>query len=85
MNYIHSNTPDNKNPFPQSVFFVGQITTKDYSLELHNTNIPQRVGGTGVHNSSNLTIVDLWQHEAIDPYRHVGADKISVKKDVDIW
>lgn len=62
---------------------TGQITTKDYSLELHHTKIPQRVGGTGVHNPSNLTIVDPWQHGAIDPCRHVGADKISVKKGVD--
>ena len=64
---------------------TGITSVKDYSLELHHTNTPQRVGGTGVHNTSNLTIVDPWQHEAIDPFRHVGADLDVVIKGVDTW
>ncbi|MFJ1492454.1 hypothetical protein [Capnocytophaga canis] len=39
----------------------------------------------GVHKLSNLTIVDPWQHEAIDPYRHVGSDLDAVVKGVDVW
>ena len=57
----------------------------DVSLELHHTHIPQRVGGTGVHNSSNLTIVTTWEHEAIDPYRHLGYDLENVISDVSVW
>ncbi|MFK7112911.1 RHS repeat-associated core domain-containing protein [Flavobacterium oreochromis] len=64
---------------------TGVTSIKDYSLELHHTNIPQRVGGTGVHNSSNLTIVDPWQHEAVDSFRHVGSDLDAVIKGVDVW
>ena len=64
---------------------TGVTSVKDYSLELHHTTIPQRVGGTGVHNTTNLAKVDPWQHEAIDPYRHVGSDLDVVVKGVDTW
>ena len=64
---------------------TGVTSIMDVSLELHHTHIPQRVGGTGVHNSSNLTIVTPWEHEAIDPYRHVGYDLENVISDVSVW
>lgn len=64
---------------------TGKITQKDVSLELHHTVTPQRVGGSGVHNSSNLSIVDPWQHEAVDPFRHTGSDLLSIDKGVDMW
>jgi RHS repeat-associated protein len=64
---------------------TGNVVTKDVSIELHHTNIPQRVGGAGVHDASNLTIVDPWQHEKMDPFRHTGNDLISVDKGVDSW
>jgi RHS repeat-associated protein len=64
---------------------TGITSIKDYSLELHHTIIPQRVGGTSVHNASNLTIVTPWQHEAIDPFRIVGYDLDAVIRGVDVW
>ena len=64
---------------------TGVTSIRDYSLELHHVGIPQRVGGTGVHNPSNLSIVDPWQHELVDPFRHVGSDLDKVIKGVDIW
>ncbi len=64
---------------------TGQKMTKDYSMELHHTNTPQRTGGANVHSSSNLTKYDPWEHEANDSYRHVGADKVKVIKGVDTW
>jgi RHS repeat-associated protein len=64
---------------------TGLVTTKDVSIELHHTQVPQRVGGANVHNASNLTEVTPWQHEAIDPFRNTGEDLVSVIKDVNIW
>lgn len=53
---------------------TGVQVTRKVSLELHHKNIPQRVGGTGVHSPSNLDILTPWQHETVDPFRHVGWD-----------
>ncbi len=64
---------------------TGAISTMDMSIELHHTTIPQRVGGPGVHNATNLTKLTPWQHEAVDPYRHVGYDLIQVIKDIGTW
>ena len=64
---------------------TGVTSVKDYSLELHHTDVPQRVGGEGVHDSSNLTIYDPWEHEIADEFRHVGSDLDEVIKGVDIW
>lgn len=62
-----------------------KISIKEYSLELHHNDIPQRVGGDGVHDSSNLLALTPWEHEAADQFRHVGADLIRVVKGVDLW
>lgn len=64
---------------------TGQISTKNVGLELHHTNIPQRVGGAGVHAPSNLSELTPWQHEAVDPYRHTGEDLLRVIKGIDKW
>lgn len=37
-------------------------------MELHHTNSPKRVGGPGVHDTSNLTALTPWQHKAVDPF-----------------
>ena len=63
----------------------GQRVIKDVSMELHHTNIPQRVGGPGVHNASNLTALTPWQHEAVDPFRNTGETLLRVIKGVDSW
>lgn len=62
-----------------------EITERVYSLELHHATIPQRIGGTGVHNTSNLDILTPWEHEAVDSFRHVGSDLIRIIKGVDVW
>lgn len=62
-----------------------KITVKEYTLELHHNDIPQRVGGPGVHDNSNLLALTPWEHEAIDQFRHVGFDLIKVVKGVDVW
>lgn len=53
---------------------TGKVSTKNVSLELHHKDVPQRVGGAGVHDADNLRVVTPWQHEAADPYRHTGSD-----------
>ena len=58
---------------------------KEYTLELHHNDIPQRVGGDGVHDSSNLLALTPWEHEAVDAFRHVGSDLVRVVKGVDVW
>ncbi|KAF0867289.1 RHS repeat domain-containing protein [Pseudomonas sp. LD120] len=63
----------------------GRRIIKDVSMELHHTNIPQRVGGAGVHNSSNLTALTPWAHEAIDPFRKTGKTLIKIIKDTSTW
>jgi RHS repeat-associated protein len=64
---------------------TGNTSTIDVPIELHHATIPQRVGGAGVHNATNLQKLTPWQHEAIDPYRHVGYDLVKIIKDVRIW
>ncbi|GHC57487.1 RHS repeat-associated core domain-containing protein [Ulvibacter litoralis] len=64
---------------------TGVTTTRDYSMELHHKDIPQRVGGDGVHDSSNLDALTPWEHEAVDEFRHVGSDLDEVIKGVDTW
>ncbi|WP_422418950.1 RHS repeat-associated core domain-containing protein [Pseudomonas sp. GZD-222] len=61
------------------------VTKKEMSLELHHNDIPQRVGGVGVHDKDNLLSLTPWEHEAVDLYRHVGYDLIKVVKGVDVW
>jgi len=62
-----------------------KISIKEYALELHHNNIPQRVGGAGVHDPSNLLALTPWEHEGVDQFRHVGSDLIRVIKGVDVW
>jgi uncharacterized protein RhaS with RHS repeats len=64
---------------------TGAISTKDVAMELHHTTIPQRIGGAGVHASSNLSDLTPWQHESVDSYRHTGEDLLSVIKGIDTW
>lgn len=64
---------------------TGVTSTRTISMELHHTNIPQRVGGIDVHSPSNLSILTPWQHEAADTYRHVGSDLLNVIKDIDVF
>jgi len=54
-------------------------------MELHHRDIPQRVGGDGVHQSSNLDSLTPWDHEAVDPFRHTGYDFSKIIKGLDIW
>jgi RHS repeat-associated protein len=63
----------------------GQRVIKDVSMELHHTNIPQRVGGPNVHNANNLSPLTPWQHEAVDPFRNTGETLLRVIKDVASW
>jgi uncharacterized protein RhaS with RHS repeats len=63
----------------------GQRIIKDVSMELHHTNIPQRAGGVNVHNSSNLTPLTPWQHEAVDQFRNTGEALLRIIKDVNVW
>jgi RHS repeat-associated protein len=62
-----------------------KIMTKDVSMELHHNFIPQRVGGSGVHATSNLLALTPWEHEAIDSFRYFGFDLIKVVKGVGAW
>lgn len=64
---------------------TGAVSTVDLPIELHHATIPQRAGGAGVHNTTNLLKVTPWQHEAIDPYRHVGYDLVQITKDIGTW
>ena len=77
---------DGKAPRMQvEVMKNGVRSTKDVSMELHHSAIPQRVGGPGVHSPSNLDKVTPWQHEAVDPYRNTGETLLRVIKDINIW
>jgi hypothetical protein len=64
---------------------TGKIKTKDFSMELHHDQIPQRVGGVGVHQSSNLLSLTPWEHEAVDSFRHTGSRLMQIVKGVDQW
>ena len=64
---------------------TGKVSVKDLPYELHYTDVPQRVGGEGVHGSSNLTEVDRWQHAAVDKFRHAGSELLEVIKGVNSW
>jgi RHS repeat-associated protein len=64
---------------------TGVPSIMDFPIELHHSAIPQRIGGVGVHSPTNLLRVTPWQHEAIDPYRHVGYDLIRIVKDIGTW
>ncbi|SCX60927.1 RHS repeat-associated core domain-containing protein [Kosakonia sacchari] len=67
------------------VIKTGQIQTRDIPYELHHKNIPQRQGGPGVHNKSNLDELDPWQHQDVDKYRHSGIKLIEVITGVNSW
>ncbi|HAU9740022.1 TPA: hypothetical protein JFB80_005177 [Escherichia coli] len=67
------------------VIKTGKIETRDIPYELHHKNIPQRQGGPGVHNKSNLDEVDPWQHQDTDKYRHSGIELIEVITGVNSW
>ena len=67
------------------VIKTGKIETRDIPYELHHKNIPQRQGGPGVHNKSNLDEVDPWQHQDTDKYRHSGIELIEVIRGVNSW
>uniref|UniRef100_UPI00406D0774 RHS repeat domain-containing protein n=1 Tax=Pseudomonas sp. F3-2 TaxID=3141539 RepID=UPI00406D0774 len=62
-----------------------EVSQKDVSMELHHNSIPQRVGGAGVHDASNLLSLTPWEHEAVDSFRHVGSSLIRIIKGVDVW
>lgn len=64
---------------------TGRVETRTYTLELHHRDIPQRIGGEGVHDSTNLDIVTPWQHEDVDSYRHVGYDLIRIEQWIDVY
>lgn len=64
---------------------TGRVETRTYTLELHHRDIPQRIGGEGVHDSTNLDIVTPWQHEDVDSYRHVGYDLIRIVQWIDVY
>lgn len=64
---------------------TGAGSTVDLPFELYHATIPQRAEGAGVHNTANLLKVTPWQHEAIDPYRHVGYDLVQITKDIGKW
>lgn len=64
---------------------TGLPETKEVSMELHHRDIPQRVGGTGVHESANLDALTPWEHELVDPFRHTGYDLSKIVRGLDIW
>jgi hypothetical protein len=64
---------------------TGMPQVKEVSMELHHRDIPQRVGGKDVHQSSNLDALTPWEHEAVDPFRHTGYDVSKIIKGLDIW
>jgi len=57
---------------------TGLPQTKDVSMELHHRDIPQRIGGDGVHKTQNLDALTPWEHEAVDPFRHAGSDLVRI-------
>ena len=63
----------------------GKRVIKDVSMELHHTNIPQRMGGPNVHNPGNLTPLTPWQHEVVDQFRNTGETLLRIIKGVNIW
>lgn len=64
---------------------TGLPETKSFSMELHHRDIPQRIGGEGVHSSKNLDALTPWEHEAVDSFRHAGNDLVRIVEGVDIW
>ncbi|WP_236183067.1 RHS repeat-associated core domain-containing protein [Pseudomonas ceruminis] len=64
---------------------TGLPQTKDVSMELHHRDIPQRIGGDGVHKTQNLDALTPWEHEAVDPFRHAGSDLVRIIRGLDIW
>ncbi|MBN3968802.1 RHS domain-containing protein [Pseudomonas gregormendelii] len=64
---------------------TGMPQVKEVSMELHHRDIPQRVGGKDVHQSSNLDALTPWEHESVDPFRHTGYDVSKIIKGMDIW
>jgi len=52
-------------------------------MELHHNQIPQRMGGLGVHAPSNLLSLTPWEHEAVDKFRHTGSRLMQIVKGVD--
>ncbi|MBD8191058.1 RHS domain-containing protein [Pseudomonas fluorescens] len=64
---------------------TGAVEERVVSMELHHRDIPQRTGGTGVHDSKNLDALTPWDHEAADPYRHTGYDLSKIITGIDKW
>ena len=64
---------------------TGKVTEKDIPYELHHTDVPQRIGGAGLHSASNLTEVDPWQHADVDSFREVGSELIEIIKGINSW
>ncbi len=64
---------------------TGKKVTKDFSIELHHKDIPQRVGGVGVNDPSNLIEVTPWEHEAIDEFRHTGSELKEIIEGTSTW
>jgi len=65
---------------------VGNISTRDVSIELNHQYIPQRSGSTGVaHESWNLQPATPWGHESMDPFRHTGWDLVRIDKTTATW
>lgn len=58
---------------------------KDVKMELHHRDIPQRLGGDGVHSSGNLDALTPWEHELVDPFRHTGYNLSKIIKGLDVW
>ncbi|EWH11458.1 YD repeat-containing protein [Cellulophaga geojensis KL-A] len=59
--------------------------TKNVSMELHHTSLPQRGAGDVAHQSWNLTKATPWGHASMDPYRHTGYDLVKIIKGTNSW
>jgi hypothetical protein len=57
---------------------TGDIEEVNVSMELHHRDIPQRDGGEGVHEVTNLDMLTPWEHEAADAFRHTGYTFIEI-------
>ncbi|UOF19825.1 RHS repeat domain-containing protein [Pseudomonas syringae] len=64
---------------------TGKPEIKDVSMELHHRDIPQRVGGDGVHQAGNLDALTPWAHESVDTFRHTGYRFVDMIKGLDTW
>ncbi|HEY0274433.1 MAG TPA: RHS repeat-associated core domain-containing protein, partial [Chitinophaga sp.] len=64
---------------------TGNLVTKDVSVELHHTYLPQRLGTEKAHEAWNLTEATPWAHEAMDEFRHTGSELIKIIKTTGQW